>query len=99
VPCRTTRTRSWRPSRGSRAVASTVRSASTATTSWQKTGPAASLRTNALNEAKLQVYEALNNGAYEAVVQRLAPAAAAKSYAVVNIGSGAILTVTVVAAP
>lgn len=60
-----------------------------------KTGPAASLRTSALNEAKLQMYEALQNGAYEGVIQRLAPAAAAKSYAVVNIGSGAVLTATV----
>lgn len=62
-----------------------------------KTGPAASIRANALNEAKLQVYEALNNGAYEAVIQRLAPAAAAKSYAVIKIGTGAVLAATVAA--
>lgn len=49
-----------------------------------KTGPAESIRSNALNEAKLQAYEALNNGAYEGVLMRLAPVAAAKSYAVVN---------------
>jgi hypothetical protein len=49
-----------------------------------KTGLAESMRVNALNEAKLQVYESLNNGTVEAVVQRLTPAAAAKSYAVVN---------------
>ena len=49
-----------------------------------KTGPAEAIRVNALNEAKLQIYEALDNGAYEAVVQRLVPAAAAKSFAVIN---------------
>lgn len=49
-----------------------------------KTGPAEAVRVNALNEAKLQIYEALNNGAYEAVVQRIVPAAALKSYAIVN---------------
>lgn len=49
-----------------------------------KTGPAEALRVNALNEAKLQAYDALANGSYEAVVMRMAPAAAAKSYAVIN---------------
>jgi hypothetical protein len=49
-----------------------------------KTGLAESPRVNALNEAKLQLYEALENGAYEAVVQRLTSSAAAKLYAVVN---------------
>lgn len=49
-----------------------------------KTGPAEALRVNALNEAKLQTYEGLSNGAYEAVVMRMTPAAAAKSYAVIN---------------
>lgn len=49
-----------------------------------KTGPAESSRVNALNEAKLQTYEALGNGAVEAVVQRLVSASAAKSYAVIN---------------
>lgn len=51
-----------------------------------KTGPAESIRANALNEAKLQTYEALNNGGYEAVVMRLAPVEAVKSYAVINFG-------------
>lgn len=63
----------------------------------KKTGPVASLRANALNEAKLQAYEALQNGAYEIVFQRLTPAAAVKSYAVVQLGSGAVLTATVAA--
>ena len=49
-----------------------------------KTGPVEAVRVNALNEAKLQVYEALKNGAVEAIVQRLVPAAAAKSFAVIN---------------
>lgn len=49
-----------------------------------KTGAPESVRVSALNEAKLQTYEALMNGAYRAVVQRLTPAAAAKSYAVIN---------------
>lgn len=50
----------------------------------RKTGAPEAIRVNALNEGKLQVYEALENGAYEAVLQRLAPAAATKSFAVVN---------------
>ena len=33
-----------------------------------KTGPVEAVRVNALNEAKLQVYEALKNGAVEAIV-------------------------------
>jgi hypothetical protein len=49
-----------------------------------KTGPAEAIRVNALNEAKLQLYEALQNGAYSAVVQRLVSSDAVKSYAVVN---------------
>jgi hypothetical protein len=57
-----------------------------------KTGAPESIRTLALNEAKLQAYEALGNGAYEAVVQRLTVAAAVKSYGVVTIGTGAVLT-------
>jgi hypothetical protein len=50
----------------------------------EKTGPGESIRVNALNEAKLQVYEALENGAYEAVIQRLVPSGYVKSYAIVN---------------
>lgn len=49
-----------------------------------KTGPAEATRVNALNEAKLQLYEALENGAYEAVVQRLTSGGSTKSYAVIN---------------
>jgi len=50
----------------------------------QKTGPAEALRLNALNEAKLQVYEALQNGAYAAVISRLVPEAAEKKWAVLR---------------
>lgn len=57
-----------------------------------KTGKPESIRVNALNEAKLQIYEALNNGAYEAVVQRLVPAAAAKSYALINLAATTAFT-------
>lgn len=49
-----------------------------------KTGSAESIRTNALNEAKLQIYEALNNGAVEAVVMRLAPEDAEKKWAIAD---------------
>lgn len=52
---------------------------------YAKTGPAVSIRTNALNEAKLQIYEALQNGAIEAVIQRLVPDSAAISYAVAGL--------------
>lgn len=48
------------------------------------TGPAESVVASSLNEAKLQAYEALNNGAYQAVVMRLTPAGAAKSWATIN---------------
>ena len=59
---------------------------------YAKTGIPESIRTNALNEAKLQAYEAVGNGAYEAVIQRLTAAAAVKSYGVITIGTGAVLT-------
>lgn len=49
-----------------------------------KTGPAESMRINGLNEGKLQLYEALQNGAAAGVVQRIVSADAVKSYAVVN---------------
>nr|WP_319566317.1 hypothetical protein [uncultured Rhodoferax sp.] len=49
------------------------------------------MRTSALNEAKLQTYESLGNGAYEAVIQRLTSEAAVKSYGVITIGTGAVL--------
>ena len=59
---------------------------------YAKTGMPESIRTNALNEAKLQAYEAVGNGAYESVIQRLTAAAAVKSYGVITIGTGAVLT-------
>lgn len=63
-----------------------------------KLGPGESMRSSALNEAYAHVVEALNNGAYEAVVQRLATSAAAVKWAKVTltpVGSGAALTATV----
>ncbi len=51
----------------------------------------------ALNEAWVHVVEAVNNGTYEAVVQRLITPAAIVSYAVASIGSGAVLAPTVAA--
>lgn len=64
---------------------------------YAKTGAPESIRSNALNEAKLQTYEGLNNGAYEAVIQRLTSAAAVKSYGVITIGTGAVLESVVAA--
>lgn len=64
-----------------------------------KTGGAASLRASALNEAKLQVYEAATNGAYEVVLQRLVSDSAAKKYAVVSIAAGVTSFATADAIP
>lgn len=57
----------------------------------QKLGQGEQIRVSALNEAWIHVVEALNNGAYEAVVQRLVTPSAAISYAVAYQGSGAVL--------
>lgn len=57
-----------------------------------KLGNGEQIRVSALNEAWVHVVEALSNGAYEAVVQRLVTSAAAISYAVVTQGSGATFT-------
>ena len=48
-------------------------------------GAPESTRLSSLNEAYVQLAEALNNGAYDAVVSRLVPAAASHSYAVFNV--------------
>lgn len=63
----------------------------------KKLGRGESIRASALNEAHIHVFEALNNGAYEAVVQRLSTPSAALSYISISVGSGAILTATVAA--
>ncbi len=63
----------------------------------RKLGRGESLRASALNEAHIHVYEALNNGAYEAVVSRLVPSTAALSFIVLSLGSGAVLAATVAA--
>lgn len=46
----------------------------------RKLGKGEPMRVNALNEAYVQVVEALNNGAYQAVVQRLSTSASAISW-------------------
>jgi hypothetical protein len=48
-------------------------------------GSGETIRTNSLNEAYVHVVEALNNGAYECIVQRLVPAAAKIHTANLNI--------------
>lgn len=59
---------------------------------FNKLGKGETIRVSALNEAWVHVIEALNNGAYEAVVQRLVTESAAISYAVAYLGLGAVLT-------
>lgn len=51
------------------------------------TGPAETIRANALNEAKLQTYEALNNGAASAVVMRMTHTDAAMKFAIVDMSA------------
>lgn len=55
-------------------------------------GSGEQVRVSALNEAYVHVVEALNNGTYEAVVQRLVDSAAVTKWAVVTVdaGTGAI---------
>jgi hypothetical protein len=60
-----------------------------------KLGKGEQIRVSALNEAWVHVVEALNNGSYEAVVQRLITESAVISYAIASIGSGAVLEATV----
>lgn len=66
-------------------------------TVFSKLGKGEQIRVSALNEAWVHVVEALNKGAYEAVVQRLTTSAAAIKYAVLAVGSGAVLTPSVLA--
>ena len=54
----------------------------------RKLGKGEQVRVSALNEAYVHVVEALNNGAYEAVVQRLVDSTAAISWAVVTVTTG-----------
>ena len=58
----------------------------------QKLGKGEPIRVNALNLAWVQVVEALNNGAYEAVIQRLAPAAAVIKWVVAVEGAAGAVT-------
>ena len=52
---------------------------------YTKLGAGEAVRVNALNEAWVQVVEALSNGAYQAVVQRLVTSEAAIKYAVCKV--------------
>lgn len=61
----------------------------------KKLGKGEQIRVSALNEAWVHVVEALNNGAYEAVVQRLVTDAAELKHIVVYMGSGAVLTAVI----
>lgn len=60
-----------------------------------KTGKPESMRSSALNEAHVHLIEALDNGVYSAVVQRLSTSAASVKWAVAKIGIGATFTATV----
>lgn len=59
-----------------------------------KLGNGEALRTNALNEAHIHVYEALNNGAYGAVVSRLTTSAATLEYIVATTATASNVTTT-----
>ncbi|MBL8473798.1 MAG: hypothetical protein JNM98_18555 [Rhodocyclaceae bacterium] len=65
---------------------------------FTKLGAGEQVRLSALNEAWVHVVEALNNGAYQAIVQRLVPAAAAIKWAVVATGAAGTFTYSVSAA-
>lgn len=53
------------------------------------------LRASALNEARTQIYEALQSGAYEFVVQRLTSSGTINRFAVLRLASGAAMSATV----
>ncbi len=57
---------------------------------FRKLGRGEQIRVSALNEAWVHVVEALNNGAYEAVVQRLTTGAAAIKWAAATVDAGVI---------
>lgn len=54
---------------------------------FKKLGNGEQIRLSALNEAWVHVVEALNKGAYQAIIQRLAPAAAVIKWAVVTVNA------------
>lgn len=62
---------------------------------YSKLGRGEPIRVNAINEAWVHVFEALNNGAYQAVVQRLVTDNAKIYYAVAKKGKEATLKPTV----
>lgn len=64
---------------------------------FKRLGRGEPIRVSALNKAWVQVVEAVNNGAYQAIVQRLSTENAKIKYLVASVGAGAILTATVAA--
>lgn len=54
---------------------------------FRKTGHGETMTKNALNEAHIQVYEALTSGAYEAVIMRLVPDTAVNNYIVARLSA------------
>lgn len=64
----------------------------------RKLGTGESLRANALNEARVQVFESLSNGSFEAVVHRLTPSAALLSYIVAAISPSPVRTASTISA-
>ena len=61
---------------------------------YNKLGLGEQMRVNALNEAWVHIYEALNNGAYLAVVSRIVPAPTAQMVATFNSTTPSTITVT-----
>lgn len=64
---------------------------------FKRLGRGEPVRVSALNKAWVHVVEAVNNGAYQAIVQRLSTENAKIKYLVASVGAGAILTATVAA--
>lgn len=54
---------------------------------FRKTGHGETMTKNVLNEAHIQIYESLTNGAYEAVIKRLVPDAAVNNYIVARLSN------------
>jgi hypothetical protein len=57
----------------------------------RKTGSSASSRVSALNEAKMQIFDALNGGAQAAVLMRLTPVNFEKRYIGVTLDGAALI--------
>lgn len=61
------------------------------TTRKRSIGAPSSILANPLNEAHVQIYEALDSGAFQACVSRLVPAAAVNSYMIATVAEAAPL--------